>query len=624
MTMSDKQARLKVFDHQIQRLERKLTQLEALDRRFSWIRLAVLLVGGLVSFISFFFGPPAFGPIVLLISVTAFAFVVYLHRRLDRSLLRFRIAVHLNTGQAARMRLEWEHIPFDLAYSPDTSHPFENDLNLVGERSIHQLLDTATSNGGSLRLRDWLLQPVPDPNQVETRQAVIRELIPLIGFRQHLAINGAVASRDPTKRWQDQKLLNWLRMQVPGKSSHKTLLLLSILATINIILGVLYALQILPAFWVVPFMVYLVVYMARYRDMGDLFDESYEMQKTLDPLRNVLLYLESYPYARHLHLSRICVPFWHSEKRPSRYLKRIALIASATSLKNNPFIWAPINALLPWDFFFGYLLNQSRQQLHDLLPAWLDSWYELEALNSLANFAYLNPGYVFPQVFPEVDSSEQPVFEARGLGHPLLPDDVKVPNDFRIDALGGVTIISGSNMSGKSTFLRTLGVNLCLAYVGGPVDATALNMIPLRLFTCIQISDSLSNGISYFYAEVQRLKKLLEALEKGDTYPLFFLIDEIFRGTNNRERRIGSRAYVQSLIQGRGVGVISTHDLELVKLADEVPGIRNFHFREDVQAERMVFDYHLRPGPCPTTNALKIMQLEGLPIDPVGDDLKNV
>ena len=179
-------------------------------------------------------------------------------------------------------------------------------------------------------------------------------------------------------------------------------------------------------------------------------------------------------------------------------------------------------------------------------------------------------------------------------------------------------------MSGKSTFLRTLGVNLRLAYVGGPVDATALNMIPLRLFTCIQISDSLSNGISYFYAEVQRLKKLLEALEKEDTYPLFFLIDEIFRGTNNRERRIGSRAYVQSLIQGRGVGVISTHDLELVKLADEVPGIRNFHFREDVQAERMVFDYHLRPGPCPTTNALKIMQLEGLPVDPVGDDLKNI
>jgi hypothetical protein len=623
MMLNKKQTRLKVIDRQKQRLERKLTHLEALDRRFSWIRLAVLLVGGLASFISFFFGPPALGPLILGLFVAAFAFVVYLHRKLDRSLLRFRIALQLTANQAARMRLDWTLIPVSPAYLPGTNHPFANDLNLVGERSIHQLLDTATSLGGSQRLGDWLLKSDPDPQLVKARQIAIQELIPLVGFRQHLAINGALTSKDPSKRWQDEKLLKWLTMQVPGKTILPTLWFLSILAAINIILGVLYALQILPAFWVIPFMVYLVVYMARYRDMGELFDESYEMQKTLDPLKNVLLYLESYPYIHHPQLSRICAPFWRSDRRPSRYLRRIALIASATSLKNNLFIWAPINALLPWDFFFGHLLNQSRRQLQDLLPSWLNSWYELEALNSLANFAYLNPGYIFPIVFSNDDPSEKPVFEARRLGHPLIEDDIKVTNDFSVDALGGVTIISGSNMSGKSTFLRTLGVNLCLAYVGGPVNADGMRIIPMRLFTCIQISDSLSNGISYFYAEVQRLKMLLEALQKEDAFPLFFLIDEIFRGTNNKERRIGSRAYVQSLIQGRGVGVISTHDLELVKLADEVSGIRNFHFREDVQAERMVFDYRLRPGPCPTTNALKIMQLEGLPVSPVGDDLRN-
>jgi len=623
MSLNEKQARLKVIDRQEQRLGRKLEQLNALDRRFSWIRLAVLLVGGLATFISFFFGPPVLGPFILGIFIAAFAFVVYLHRKLDRILLRFQIAAQLTISQAARMKLDWKSIPPSAMHSPDTAHPFANDLNLVGERSIHQLLDTATSIGGSQRLHDWLLKSEPDPQQVKSRQIIIREIIPLVGLRQHLAINGTLTTRDPSKRWQDQKLLKWLTMQVPGKTLLPTLWLLVVLAAIDIILVVLYGLQILPAYWVIPFMVYLVVYMARYRDMGELFDESYEMQKTLDPLKNVLLYLESYPYAHLPQLSGICAPFWQPEKRPSRYLKRIAMIASATSLKNNLFIWAPINALIPWDFFFGHLLNLSRRQLHDLLPTWLNSWYELEALNSLANFAYLNPGYKFPIVFSNDEPAEKPVFEARGLGHPLLPDDVKVTNDFSIDALGGVTIISGSNMSGKSTFLRTLGVNLCLAYVGGPVNADDMRLIPMRLFTCIQISDSLSNGISYFYAEVQRLKKLLEALQKEDALPLFFLIDEIFRGTNNKERRIGSRAYVQSLIQGRGVGVISTHDLELVKLADEISGIRNFHFREDVRNERMVFDYRLRPGPCPTTNALKIMQLEGLPVSPVGDDLRN-
>ena len=187
-------------------------------------------------------------------------------------------------------------------------------------------------------------------------------------------------------------------------------------------------------------------------------------------------------------------------------------------------------------------------------------------------------------------------------------------NDFTLTHLGEIALITGSNMSGKSTFLRTLGVNLCLAYAGAPVHATALQTVLLRLFTCIKVSDSVTDGISYFYAEVRRLKALLQALDAAEPVPLCFLIDEIFRGTNNRERLIGSRAYISALTRGHGVGVISTHDLELVTLPDTVPNIHNYHFREEVHAGRMVFDYQLRLGPCPTTNALRIMQMEGLPV----------
>jgi DNA mismatch repair ATPase MutS len=208
----------------------------------------------------------------------------------------------------------------------------------------------------------------------------------------------------------------------------------------------------------------------------------------------------------------------------------------------------------------------------------------------------------------------QPVLQVHDIGHPLLPDTVRVCNDLTLENLGEILIITGSNMSGKSTFLRTLGVNLCLAYAGAPVTASAFRALPFRLFTCINVSDSVTDGISYFYAEVRRLKALLQAFAAPHAYPLFFLIDEIFRGTNNRERLIGSHAYVQSLIGGNGVGVVSTHDLDLVTLAHDLPGIRNVHFREDVIDGRMVFDYHLRSGPCPTTNALKIMHMEGLPV----------
>jgi DNA mismatch repair ATPase MutS len=180
---------------------------------------------------------------------------------------------------------------------------------------------------------------------------------------------------------------------------------------------------------------------------------------------------------------------------------------------------------------------------------------------------------------------------------------------------GEVALITGSNMSGKSTFLRTVGVNLALAYAGAPVNAAKLDLHLMRLFTCIQVADSLADGFSYFYAEVHRLKRLLDQMKINDSVPLFYLIDEIFRGTNNRERRIGSRAYVQALANSAGVGIISTHDLELAKLAIESNSILNYNFRDDVIEGKMVFDYCLRPGPSPTTNALKIMELEGLPVD---------
>jgi DNA mismatch repair ATPase MutS len=287
---------------------------------------------------------------------------------------------------------------------------------------------------------------------------------------------------------------------------------------------------------------------------------------------------------------------------------------AAAGIQKSPLLWLPLNLLMPWDFFFTLQLDRYKARLRNLLPQWLDTWYELEALSALANFAYLNPDYTFPEVLDQPEAPDQPLFEAHALGHPLLPAAEKICNDFSIEDLRQIAIITGSNMSGKSTFLRTLGVNLCLAYAGGPVNASRLRVAPLRLFTCINVSDSLSDGISYFYAEVRRLKALLDALEDEHAFPVLFLIDEIFRGTNNRERQIGSRAYIRALATARGVGVISTHDLELIHLSEQMPGVHNFHFREEVAGDHMTFDYRLRPGPCPTTNALRIMALAGLPV----------
>ncbi|MBH0186503.1 MAG: DNA mismatch repair protein MutS, partial [Nitrospira sp.] len=249
---------------------------------------------------------------------------------------------------------------------------------------------------------------------------------------------------------------------------------------------------------------------------------------------------------------------------------------------------------------------------------WLDCLADIEAASALANFAYLHPHYAWPEpleLSPQ-HNGENVAIRANRLGHPLLPANARVANDVCLDKLGSIHLITGSNMSGKSTFLRTIGINLCLAQAGGPVCATLFTWSWSRLACCIRVDDSLDAGLSFFYAEVKRLKTILDATQDRTAPPVLFLIDEIFKGTNNRERLIGSRTFIMELARGNGLGLVTTHDLELTDLDKTVPQLTNAHFQETVSAGALQFDYTLRPGPCPTTNALRIMELEGLPVPP--------
>jgi hypothetical protein len=671
MMPGEKTTRLRVLDRQAGRLDRSLERFRQIDGRFFWLRLSALLAGGLATFLAYLTGSfwTVLGAILLFTAL--FSVVVHFHRRLDRAGRRFRLARQLVSQQAARARLNWEAIPagglpggsetlrnsseerspLDGGAHASSTHPFASDLNLYGERSLHQLLDTAFSQGGSRRLLGWLLAPSPKPGLIEERQGMVSELLALSGFRRRLALSsGLVSSGEEAERWDGEVVLRWLGLPPtwagaarPAKPSNQAtsggpgpahdpengsphgtphalrpfLLYLGALALLNLLLFALFLLDLVPPFWILSFAVYFVSYAYKYRDLGETFDEAYDLSRSLERFRAVLVFLERYPYRPRSRLAELCAPFWSPSRRPSRRLRAILAIASAASLKMNPFIWLALNALVPWDMYFAHRLEGFKVELRSLLPAWLEAWYELEALVSLANFAYLNPEYYFPEVL-EAPPTGGPVFTAQDLGHPLLPASVKVCNDFTLERLGQAAIVTGSNMSGKSTFLRTLGVNLALAYAGAPVNAAALRTVPFRLFTSIAVSDSLADGISYFYAEVRRLRALLDSLAAAEGPPVFYLIDEIFRGTNNRERQIGSRAFVRALVGGRGAGVISTHDLELVHLADELPGVINYHFREEVQDARLAFDYRLRPGPSPTTNALRIMAMEGLPVQVEG------
>ncbi|HEX6730239.1 MAG TPA: hypothetical protein VF074_09525, partial [Pyrinomonadaceae bacterium] len=475
----------------------------------------------------------------------------------------------------------------------------------------------AVTKEGSDRLKSWLLNARPDMLLIKHRQGLVEELRGHYVFRDKLQLLSAVARLDtgPTPAgasnlWNSSILVDWIARSERKSSLVPTVVFLFALSLLNIVCVVLAGLEMIPQIWPLTLLLYLGAMFMLQSRIANAFGELQDLEIALNHYQIVFRYLESRCYDKTPGVAAICSPFVDKSKRPSVEIKRLGRLAAALGVRTNPLLFLLVHLVVPWDFYFTHRLELVKNEIAHLLPRWLDAWYELESLNSLANFAYLNPNYKFPGL-----SAEPGRFAAQNLGHPLLKPDAKVCNNFELAHGQKIVILTGSNMAGKSTFLRTIGVNLCLAYAGATVNADRLDASLYRLFTCIKVSDSVQDGLSYFYAEVKRLQALLAAAKADDPWPVLFLIDEIFRGTNSRERLIGSRSYIRELAKGPSVGLVATHDLELIKLADEIEGVTNLHFREEVSDGRMVFDYRLRSGPCPTTNALTIMRLEGLPVE---------
>lgn len=586
----------------VQRLNQRLQHLERVNRRFSTARLVTALITIASVILALTLEQSAASVIIPLVSALVFTGLVVRHNRLKQQLRRFQLWEQIKRTHIARMTLEWDHLPPAIPAEPQPDHPFETDLDITGERSLHHLLDTTVTREGSDRLRAWLLTTAPDVDEILRRQALVRELKRLPNFCDKLALYGI---------WRGARHKSYPHSWLEGKNQVDTRVLtaLCLFALLNLLLLVADVFGIVAPIWRFTIPAYFIAFLFAARSLGDIFQDSLAIRDRVETFNAVFRYLETARYSGAPHLEKLCAPFLDPATRPTRQLVWIRWLLFFASLRSNVILWLPLNLFLPWDMLVAWGLDRVRNRLRHLMPRWLGVWFELEAVAALATYARLHPAATFPTL------EGNAVFAGSGLGHPLIHEAVKVRNDFALSDASKLVIITGSNMSGKSSFLRTVGLALSMAYAGGVVDAASLRLSPFRLRTCIRVSDSVIEGFSYFYAEVRRLKLMLDAFTEDAPYPVFFLIDEIFKGTNNRERLIGSRSYIRALTGKNGLGFISTHDLELVQLATEIPSIRNVHFREQVIDGQMVFDYKIHEGASPTTNALQIMRLAGLPIE---------
>ena len=604
----DRTERRRALAHQIERLDRLIVPWKATSNRASWIRAGVVIVGFPAALAIGLRYAPSAGWGCLAVSVFLFVLAVIYHRRLERWIDTLTIWRDLRADQLARLTLNWEELPHFTAPELSVKSSLAFDLDLTGPRSLHHLLDTTLSREGSRLLADWLTQTHPDPDQTHARQSLVRELVPLKRFRERFWLTFRLVLQEAL---EGEGLVRWLGVAFPERRLRWALPLATLLVAANLALFGLYTLADWPPYWLATLLAYAVFYFANQESLATVFGALLRLDAELDRFSAILTYLETYSYAGHEHLAALCAPFRDPAHSPTAHIRRIKLVTTGIGLRTNPVLGLLLNLILPWDVAFAYLAGRFRAPVTQWLPVWVELCYRIDALVALANYADLNPEYSFPEIVPDA----RPVLETSGLGHPLIPHEHKVRNDFSIATPGHVAIITGSNMAGKSTFIKTVGINLCLAYAGAPVDATRFRSAAFRLHTCVRISDSLVDGFSYFYAEVRCLKQLLDELQTESRQPLLYLIDEIFRGTNNRERLIGSRAYLQALLGQNGVGLLATHDLELAGLADRNPLAENYHFRDRVADGQLVFDYRIHRGPCPTTNALQIMRMQGLPVE---------
>jgi hypothetical protein len=617
MRVADPQRRELTLGRLIGRVDRLLGRAQRVSTRLSWWRLALFLTGAAAAVTPYRLGWYHTGNVALAVGLLTFFIVARYHSRLESRMQRLNVWRGLKATHLCRLRRDWDGIPpRESLLSQDSkiqNHPYARDLDLVGSYSLFRLLDTTISTHGRDRLAAWLLDgdTTAAGDQWRDRQALIQELAGLPLFRDRVLLEAALAGDSVINAERIRTLLQkpaGFPLLVP------VLIVEALLAAATFGLGTAAMLGGLPDYWNLSLALYIAVYLLIAAQLAPVFGRATALYGELSKLGDLFGYLESRSYRSAPALAALCRELSSGPHRPAQSIRRLARVTHALSIRAHPLIHLAANAAMPWDLYFTHRLERLRVQTSRELPQWLDVLAQVEAASALGNFAYLHPDYQWPSRFEASGNGQPARLMTRDMGHPLLPAAGRVANDLDLNGISRVIILTGSNMSGKSTFLRTVGINVCLAQAGAPVCAAAFEWSWVRVYCCIRVDDSLEAGLSFFYAEVKRLKRLLEATRDWSAPPVLFLIDEIFKGTNNRERLIGSRAFIRALADGNGFGLISTHDLELADIEKEIPTASNAHFQETVEAHELRFDYRLRPGPCPTTNALRIMQLEGLPI----------
>lgn len=592
------------YQQRIEKANAELHQVKNKILRISMLRV-LLFLAGIIGIIYYYDAGAIRICLIIACTFVPFLALVKYHNRLFFRKDWLETCIRVNSDELSALANNYE--PFDDGKEfIDPGHRYSFDLDLFGKHSLFQALNRTCTSFGKNRLAEWLQNHLEAKEEIKQRQEATKELADYFDFRETFRITGLLYKGTTSDR---EEIKEWT--ETPAYFSRKwwSRPLLWLVPSLNIVLAILGFTGVLPMMWFgLVFGIFVIGSFGLIKPVSNL-------QRVYDKkLRILSIYAEliSLIENQEMHtplLKQLKAEFGMDGKLTTHILKELSHELDKLDLRNNQILYILLEGSVFWQLRQVMRIEQWRHKYGKYLLHWLDVLGEMDALCSMATFAYNHPAYAYPVI------ADRPfVFLAKEMGHPLMPAQQCVTNDADIPSRPFFVIITGANMAGKSTYLRTIGVNYVLACIGSPVCCSSLEVYPAKLVTSLRTSDSLTDNESYFFAELKRLKQIIDRLNSGEE--LFIILDEILKGTNSMDKQKGSFALVRQLMELKANGIIATHDLLLGKLIEYFPKeIRNYCFEADITNDELTFSYKLREGIAQNMNACFLMKKMGLIIN---------
>lgn len=592
-----------IYQQRIANFTKKCQKISVQINQIAFLRIfEFLLAIGLLYYVlqNELYGASLF---TLFLATGLFLYLVKIHVGLKEKLTNYKNLVTINKNEIKALSHELNAFPNGEEFI-DKEHPYVHDLDIFGNYSIFQFLNRTTSSVGKKYLADCLKFPSLQKHDILRRQEAVLELAPRLDWRQNVQARGMTYQETQS---EISELNTWLKepTSIANNKIYPFILIFFPILTIGLIL--LSTINFIETRYI--FMPIIIQLGLVGLHIQKIIKHTQEISKKSNLIKKYSLLfklIEQENFSSPL-LKTMQSKFQNENKWASQQLKELASIAENIE-QGGSFVGIIFNGLFMWSLQYLYRLEKWQHQFQEDLNNWFNIFAQIDTLSSLANLNYNNPDYTFPEI-PENDH----FLKGEEVGHPLIPSTQRVNNPILLDLNGQIHLITGANMAGKSTYLRTVAINLILAMIGAPVCAKSFLFQPIDIYTSMRTKDSLQNSESFFYAELKRLRTIIQELSKNKN--TFIILDEILKGTNSEDQHIGSKAFIEQLIKSKGIGLVATHDLSLGSLSQEYPGkITNHCFEIEIIDDELKFDYKLRDGLSKNLNATFLMKKMGISI----------